>query len=384
MKIQIVAIYGIILCQATIAVESNLRGRRSAKKGDKPKTKKKAKQITPSDLDKCMEVILTGTAPGPVLYKGLAGSGTLVTYGTVGNGCRDTLLQFDVGRSTTTQLSKLDLEPKDIDAVFLTHMHTDHIEDMGTFMFHYWFLGSGFRPVRPPPKDIICTEDVEVGEAYTISCKNYMNAIGDPFIAAGDIAQRNAELGGLLGTQGPAELANVITFGLNNTTPQKVWESSDGNIIVNAITTAHIGGHASYRVDTPVGSVVIAGDASNDEQDPNKRMFSTSTQVESLASNANVIVHTAVHPDFSTVIPPPLYNRQSNAIDVGSMGQRANVDTIMLTHLGPALGSNFLGPFLLPDHPPFTENDFLKAVKNDGGFEGDVVVAGDLSTVRIY
>ena len=63
---------------------------------------------------------------------------------------------------------------------------------------------------------------------------------------------------------------------------------------VSAIRSTHIPGHASYRVDTPAGSVVIGGDAGNDVQDPQfppVRPYSTSDQVEALANGADVIVN---------------------------------------------------------------------------------------------
>jgi hypothetical protein len=40
----------------------------------------------------CLEVTLTGTKGGPNVYEGLAGPGTLVTFGTVANQCRDVLM----------------------------------------------------------------------------------------------------------------------------------------------------------------------------------------------------------------------------------------------------------------------------------------------------
>ena len=78
---------------------------------------------------------------------------------------------------------------------------------------------------------------------------------------SGEIAQRRVEGGGnvrLVG--GPAELANVITFKATEE-PQAIW--SLGDVKVSAIRSTHIPGHASYRVDTPAGSVVIGGDATN-------------------------------------------------------------------------------------------------------------------------
>ena len=88
-----------------------------------------------------------------------------------------------------------------------------------------------------------------------------------------EIAQRHAEnkerpLGG------PADLINVITFEPKNE-PQVVW--SAGDVKVGAIRSSHIPGHASYRVDTPAGSVVIGGDAGNDLVGP-PRATSTSDQ----------------------------------------------------------------------------------------------------------
>ena len=61
---------------------------------------------------------------------------------------------------------------------------------------------------------------------------------------------------------------------------QLVWSS--GDVKVSAIRSTHIAGHASYRVDTPAGSVVIGGDAGNDVPLP-PRSSSTSEQVEKLA-----------------------------------------------------------------------------------------------------
>jgi ribonuclease Z len=55
---------------------------------------------------------------------------------------------------------------------------------------------------------------------------------------------------------GPADLANVITFDPKEA-PQVVW--SAGHAKVSAIGSTHTAGHASYRVDTPAGSVVIGG-----------------------------------------------------------------------------------------------------------------------------
>src|SRR6185312_8797422 len=110
-----------------------------------------------------------------------------------------------------------------------------------------------------PKLDVVCSADAKSPMGHVISCKNFVAHIGDPFLHSGEIAQRHVEdrkrpLGG------PAEITNVITFEPKNE-PQSVWTS--GDVKVSAIRSTHIPGHASYRVDTPAGSVVIGGDAGN-------------------------------------------------------------------------------------------------------------------------
>ena len=76
--------------------------------------------------DTCLEVSLTGTMGGPSVFNGLAGSGTLVKYGSVENNCGDVHLQFDAGRATSLRLSELGVPVNKLDAIFITHLHSDH------------------------------------------------------------------------------------------------------------------------------------------------------------------------------------------------------------------------------------------------------------------
>src|SRR5439155_17351080 len=110
-------------------------------------------------------------------------------------------------------------------------------------------------------------------------------------INSGEIAQRVAE-NKSRPEAGPAALANLRAFEPKNE-PQVVWSS--GDVKVSAIRSTHMPGHASYRVDTPASSVVMGGDAGNDTLAP-PRAFSTSDQVEILAKDADILVHTSYHP----------------------------------------------------------------------------------------
>ena len=323
----------------------------------------------------CLEVTLTGTQGGPPVFQGQAGSGTLVTYGEEDTGCRDVLLQFDTGRGTTQQLSKIGVPVGRLSAVFFTHIHSDHSEGLPDMMQLRWHFNSA-----GPQVDMVCHEDAPSGAGHVMSCENFAKAIGAVLIQSGEMAQRLAENPKRL-PGGPAELLNLMTFPASQT-PQKVWEK--GDVTVSAISSRHVPGHASYRVDTPAGSVVIGGDAGNDSPAP-PRDTSTSAQVELLAEGADIVVHSVIHPvmgpDGTTGFPPPIYFRQSTATDLGGLSQRAGAQHLMLTHLIPPVGAPRQGPYPLPNGG-LTAADYDAAVR-DGGFEGNVVVGTDLAKLRL-
>ena len=333
-----------------------------------------AVMAAPAMAANCIEVTITGVQGGPPVFAGQAGSGTLVTYGTEENNCRDVMMQFDTGRGTTQQLSKIGVPVARLHAVFLTHMHSDHVEgliDMAQLRWHFASAG--------PKLPLVCTEDTMSPAGHTMSCANYAKHIGDALINSGEMAQRLAENPKRL-PGGPADLLDVATFA-GNDTPFEVW--SMGDVTVSAITSRHVPGHASYRVDTPAGSVVIGGDAGNDKPAP-PRDTSTSAQVETLAAGADIIVHSTIHPvmgpEGTTGFPPPIFFRQSTAKDLGAMAQRAGSAHLMLTHLIPPIGAPRQGVYPLP--AALTNADYEDAARN-GGYSGNVVVGADLAKLRL-
>jgi ribonuclease Z len=325
--------------------------------------------------ESCLEVILTGTQGGPPAVNGLAGAGTLVRYGTVENQCNDVLLQFDAGRGTTERLSQLGISPNDLDAVFLTHNHSDHTEGLiGLMQLRWHFMGG--------PLDLVCSEDVEAA-GRTTSCRAFAEHIADAFLLSGEIAQRIAE-NKKRHPDGPSGLLILKEVGqtASDSIGEVVWSSSD--VTVKAVTTTHIAGSLAFRVETPAGSAVIGGDAGNSKTTP-PRDSSTSESVEALAEGTDILVHSAIHPAFApgagSKFPPPVYLRQSNAADLGAMAERAGIKHLVMTHLIPALDSASHGPFVIPGGP-LDQSDFVVAAR-ESGFEGEIHVGKDLLSIRL-
>jgi ribonuclease Z len=329
--------------------------------------------------DACLKITLTGTQGGPAATSGQAGSGTLIQYGAVESGCADLLLQFDVGRGTTRQLSKLGFTPNQIDAVFLTHLHSDHSEGLIDMLQLRWhFFGDEI--------DVVCSADVTTNRPppeRVMSCRNFVAHTADALIYSGEIAQRYAE-NNKRRAEGPKALVNLVA--VNLPLPSEpgtvVWES--GDVSVSAVGTVHIAGSLAYRVDTPAGSVVIGGDAGNSKAAP-PRASSTSESVEALAIGADVLVHSVIHPAFApgagSTFPPPIYLRQSSAEDLGAMARRAGIGHLVLTHLIPAADSPSHGPFVVPGGP-LSRDDFAAEARK-AGFDGEIHVGEDLLSLQL-
>jgi ribonuclease Z len=77
-----------------------------------------------------MRITLLGTGT-PVLDPQRKASATLIEIGTE-------KLLFDAGRGVTTQLAKIDLHPRQIDTIFITHHHYDHIGNLGELLLTCW------------------------------------------------------------------------------------------------------------------------------------------------------------------------------------------------------------------------------------------------------
>ena len=80
-----------------------------------------------------MQIILLGTGT-PVLDPTRQQSALLVDI-------NDERLLFDAGRGVTSQMTKVGIQPQQVDSVFITHHHYDHIGDLGEFLLTAWHNG---------------------------------------------------------------------------------------------------------------------------------------------------------------------------------------------------------------------------------------------------
>jgi ribonuclease Z len=278
-------------------------------------------------------VTITGSGT-PLMVPGRAGPGTLVELESGIN------LQFDVGRATTLRLTEAGLALPDLDAVFITHHHSDHMVGLADLAMSWWLEQWGDAT---PSLPVIAP----LGQATTIAGK-VLDVWHD------EMTMRSAHTG-----RANNAAIEVRPFPAQDE-PRVVYTA--GEIEVRAVQVRHepVIPAVAYRVDAPAGSVVISGDTA------------VCPTLERLAHGATLLVQEAFRassvPDGFLSDPKAIASYHSDPREIGEMANRAGVGTIMLTHVIP------------PPNSPEDKVGIINDIRR-GGYHGPVIVADDLDHI---
>jgi ribonuclease Z len=101
----------------------------------------RAQTLTANGGESELKVVLLGTMGGPTFSGERLGISTLVIAG-------DERLLFDAGRSLTTGLARLNINPASVTRVFLTHLHSDHIVSLPELLLFPWASQGRTAPLQ--------------------------------------------------------------------------------------------------------------------------------------------------------------------------------------------------------------------------------------------
>lgn len=282
------------------------------------------------------QVILTGTGvphPSP----GRAGAGTMVR-------CGDVALQFDAGRATVLRMTEAGVGPAHVSAVFVTHVHSDHLVDLADVAMTRWIQQ---QLHRTGPLVVVVPEGV---------AERFVRRMLDPF--DDDIHVRMEHV------HAPAPTLDVRPFPVPST-PTEVWRSDDGTVRVDAVAVHHepVPEAVAYRVTTPDGTVVISGDTR------------VCDEVAELSRGADVLVHeacraAAMRDAIAGTVFETIFSYHADSVQIGAMAERIGMPHVVLTHLIPQ-----------PTTPE--QEAAFEADLRQGGYTGRVTVGRDLLTVEL-
>lgn len=244
-----------------------------------------------------IEVTLLGTG-SPIPDPNRAGPATLVRAGG------HTFLT-DCGRGVQQRLAAAGSSAGALTALLLTHLHSDHIADLGDLLITRWI--TTFDPDPAPFLVIGPPGTAEVVDAT-------LAAFGH------DIGYRIAH---------HADITGPPRVDVREHTGGVVWEG-DG-VVVRAAPTDHrpVAPTVGFRIEHDGASVVLAGDTVPCQS------------LDDLASGAGALVHTVIRKDVIDALSQQrirdICDYHSSVEEAGATAARAVVGILILTHYVPGI-----------------------------------------------
>lgn len=275
-----------------------------------------------------MSITVTTLGTGnPLPDADRAGPATLVVAG-------GTRLLIDAGRGVLMRLASAGVVPIMLDAVLITHLHSDHITDLNDVITTHWVMSATPRTlhVYGPPGTQQVVDGIFAMLAPDFS---YRLAHHDDLTWTPDVEVH--------------ELTSPATFSVG-----------DATIVVRSTDHRPVEPTIGFRIECGGAAVAIAGDTV------------ACPGLDELCDVADVYLQTVIRPDLVRLIPSgrlqDILDYHSTIEQAATTAARCGVKTLMCTHYVPSLDP--------------TQADQWRALAAEH-FDGDIVLADDLTSVTV-
>jgi ribonuclease BN (tRNA processing enzyme) len=284
-----------------------------------------------------MRITLLGTG-GPRPDPARQGPATLVEASRLS-------LLFDAGRGVATQLARAGVSMEDLDAVFITHHHFDHIGGLGDLIMAAWNYGR----IRPLPIfGPLGTDEIVQGMLEHVYARDINFRIAEAW-AHGRKLDHPREM-----IDVKVVLSQRIDFDRRvEVTVGQVEHGSAGIELSLEEWTA-----SGYRLSAEGRTVAISGDAVE------------GLELGALAANADVLVMCAYLSKEEITTPELSFLSErvlAGAPQAGAIATEANVERLVLTHVREK------------------SDDAIQRMRAEVAavFPGEVIIAHDLLTIDV-
>lgn len=241
-------------------------------------------------------------------------------------------LLVDCGRGVTQRAIEAGLDLQALEAVLLTHHHSDHVSDLAGLAIARFVAGVD-GPLR-----------VLVPEG---PCQRFADRCLDAFDDTAFYSQRVAG-----STIRPAIAVSAFSAA---GTPRPVLDVAGVKVSAALVDHGPMEAAVGYRVAADGAVVAISGDTA------------VGAGIRALAMGVDVLVHQALRSDLAAA---PALTWNASARSVGALAQEVGVRHLVLTHLMPSPAG--------PD-----DETAFEVEARSGGYGGPVTIAQDLGRLPV-
>ncbi len=245
------------------------------------------------------------------------------------------LFVFDSGSGASETIGQMGLPPGEIEQLFLTHFHSDHIDDLGALALQRWAGGGATTPLKVagPPG----VERVVAGfnEAYALDATYRIGHHGAAVVPP----------------SGAGLVAAPFAFPEGG---DRLVVLDDGGVRITAFVVDHgpVKPAVGYRIDYKNRSVVVSGDTVPtpvlEREAKGVDLLIMEALSKPLVAELEAAAARAKRPGVAQIMED-IQNYHTTPSDAADTAKRAGVRALALTHLVPPLPSAVFDGLFLGD-----------------------------------